>query len=288
MITVRQGLCNDCGICLSAVGGYCIERLDGLLEIDRVVCNECLRCVAICPRQVFALDGQPPSKAQEQPIGEADFLRLIRGRRSVKRYRARPIPREVLERIADASKYAPSMNKSISLLVVDDQALIRAIDAAALKWVRRWYGVLFGCRALTWFFSLFSEALPTVKKKMERDLFARRHVIKDNTQALIVVYGNRRIPVTESSGQYYLAIMTYYSHILGVGTTLMDSLKLTLNRVRRFREELGLPRGDSVLGVLSLGYPSERFVNLPEGIEIRVDWNRTAGTRRRRNGTGGR
>lgn len=273
MITIRQELCNNCGICLAAVGGYCIERLNGTLEIDRVVCNECMRCVSICPRQVFALDGQGPSVARKLQISEADFLQLIRTRRSVKTYKRKPIPPDILEKIADASKYAPSMNKSISVLVINKQALIREIDEEALKSVRRWYRMLFGSRVFTQFFSLFSSTLPTIKKKMERDLIGRKQVIKDNTQALILVYGNKRIPVTESSGQYYLAVMSYYAQILGVGTTLMDSLKLALNRSKRMRDQIGIPRSDSVLGVLSLGYPKERFVNVPEGIRIRIDWN---------------
>lgn len=273
MIGIRQELCNDCGICLTAVGGYCIECLDGALQIDRAVCNECARCVSICPKQVFVVDGQAPSKATKLRIGEADFLQLIRSRRSVKTYKATPIARDVLAKIADASKYAPSMNKSIAVLVIDEQALIREIDAEAMRFVRRWYRMLFGSRVVTWCLSLFSETLPTIKKKMERDLTVRRQVIKDHTQALILVYGNKRIPVTESSGQYYLAVMSYYAHILGVGTTLMDSLKLALNRGRRIRHRIGLPRRNSVLGVLSLGYPKERFVNIPEGIKIRIDWN---------------
>lgn len=273
MITIRQELCNDCGICLAAVGGYCIQRLDDALQIDRIVCNECMRCVCICPRQVFALDRHAPSRARKLQISEADFLQLVRSRRSVKTYKEKPIPRDVLEKIADASKYAPSMNKSIAVLVVDDQVLIRDIDGEAMKFVRRWYRILFANGVVTRFFALFSATLPAIKKKMERDLIVRKQVIKDNTQALILVYGNKRIPVTESSGQYYLAVMTYYAHILGVGTTLMDSLKLALNRSTSMRDRVGIPRGDSVLGVLSLGYPRERFVNVPEGIRIRIDWN---------------
>jgi len=273
MITIRQQICNDCGICLTAVGGYCIERVDGRLRIDQGICNECLRCVSICPKQVFELNDKEPSKATRLQVSEAGFLQLVRSRRSVKAYKETAIPRDILWKIAEVSKYAPSMNKKIAVVIIDDQTLIREVDAEAIKVIRRWYFVLFGNRLITRFFQLFSKTLPTIKKKMERDLVVRKRIIKDNTQALILVYGNKRIPVTESSGQHYLSVMGYYAHVLGVGTTLMDSLKLTLNRSKRMRNRLGIPAGESVLGVLSLGYAKERFVNVPEGIQINIDWN---------------
>lgn len=61
---------------------------------------------------------------------------------------------------------------------------------------------MFGSKLPMRFFEVSSDALPTVKKKMERDLLIRQRVVKDNTQALILVHGNKRVPVTESSGQY--------------------------------------------------------------------------------------
>ena len=273
MIGMRRELCNDCGICLAAVGGYCIDRVESGLQIDHAVCNECLRCVSICPRQVFTLNGVAPSLGKRLRITEADFLQLLRSRRSVKAYKDQPVPRDILEKIADASKYAPSMNKAIGVVIVDDPRLVQEVDAEAVQRVRRWYRMLFGSKLLYRFFRLFSDTLPVIRKKMERDLLRRNRIIKDNTQALILVCGNKRIPVTESSGQYYMSVMTYYAQILGVGTTLMNSLKLVLNRSKRIRREIGIPKGDSVLGVLSLGYARERFVNVPEGIKIHIGWN---------------
>ena len=65
-----------------------------------------------------------------------------------------------------------------------------------------------------------------------------------------------------------ITTMSLTAHSLGIGSTLMDSLKISVNMNRKLRRELGFLSSDRVLGVLALGYSAEKIMNIPQGYDI--------------------
>ena len=206
MITLDYKECTKCGICLTYLGGYCINEREGRLEIDYTVCNECQKCVAVCPSMAYMNNHTLPKRIKKPlPINEADFIDFLSRRRSIKHFKSKKISREVLKKLMVAASFAPTMNKNIEAVVIDDADIIQ----------------------------VFADTLPIIKRKMERDLVERGHIVKDNTQALILLLGKRRVPATENSAQYYLANMLLYCETIGLGSCLMDSLKFHSMPVNR-------------------------------------------------------
>jgi nitroreductase/NAD-dependent dihydropyrimidine dehydrogenase PreA subunit len=272
MISVDEALCSHCGACIRLMSGYCISESGGMPIFDLALCNLCQKCVAICPSRAIMVNRMRPEPISgELKLGPEELVSLFERRRSVKHFMDRPISRETLHRIVSVAKYAPNQNKNISILVVDDRLLLGEIDKGALAFVERYYRLLFSVGILAKCLSLFSKALPVIKRKMEHDLLLRKHVLKDNTQAILIAVGSRRVPVTEASAPYLLANMLYMAQALGVGGCLMDSLTLALRADRRLRRRLGIH--EDVLGVLALGYSNENIVNIPRGYEVELRWN---------------
>jgi nitroreductase/NAD-dependent dihydropyrimidine dehydrogenase PreA subunit len=278
MILYDKSRCTNCGICLRLRGGYCLEKKDDGIDIDYAVCNECQKCVAICPAKAFTNDGVPPVRI-EKPLafGGGDFMDLLRRRRSIRHFKDQKLPKELLGRIVEAACYAPTMNKAIEAVVIDDQALVGLLDSAALRFYNRAYGFLFGFRPLTAFMGLFSRTLPVVKKKMDHDLKVRKHIVKDKTQALILLIGDKKVPMTEISAQYDMANMILFCEASGLGSCLMDSLKIVLNNTRSLKNRLHIPRRFKILCVLAVGYPEEKILNLPEGPRMKTGFNMRSG-----------
>jgi NAD-dependent dihydropyrimidine dehydrogenase PreA subunit len=138
MIRFDNGKCLDCGVCLRYRGGYCLEKTDRGIAVDHAVCNDCGKCVALCPGQAFSLDGaQPVRIAAPLDVTGDDFMDLLRRRRSIRHFLAKKGPRELLGQIAEAAGYAPTMNKAIEAVVIDDSELIGFIDKIALRFITR-------------------------------------------------------------------------------------------------------------------------------------------------------
>lgn len=140
-------------------------------------------------------------------IGYDDLITLLKFRRSTKSFMRKDIPKDIIEKIVDSAKYAPNQNKNIDILIINDPQIIHTIDKNALRFVKRWYGIMFSFKPITGFISLFSKNLLVIKKKMARDLFIKQKVVKENTNVLLVAIGNPRNPVTEMSAQYLLGTM---------------------------------------------------------------------------------
>lgn len=275
MVTINLDDCKKCGVCIERFKNYCISSRDGNPAIDYSLCNECQKCIAICPHQAIFMNGQKPEKINEPlNITSSDLRELLARRRSIKKFKDTPIPKELMLDIADIANYAPNQNKNIHIVLIDDNEMIEQINDSALRYVRRLYRLLFSIKPVTYFCQLFSKSLDVIKKKMEYELFFNKRIIKENTKGMIILVGNPKVPVTESSAQYLLATMIIYAETLGVGTCLMDSFKISINGNKPIKKKMGIPKGYKVFGVLALGYPNEKIINKPQGYKMDVCWNK--------------
>ena len=275
MVLVDDKKCTRCGICLAEFEGYCMTNTEQLPSIDYAICNQCQKCIALCPQRAISMNHVAPEKiAGPDKISYDELISFLRLRRSTKRFLEKDIPRDIIEKIVSSAKYAPNQNKNIDILIIDDPGLIRTIDSYALKVVKNWYRFVFTFRPLTTFISLFTRSLPVIKKKMVRDLFSKKRIVKENANVLVVAVGNPRVPVTEMSAQYLLGTMILTAVSLDIGCTLMDSLKLSFNQNKAIKRKLGIRKPNKALGVLALGYSAEKIINVPQGYEVDLHWNR--------------
>jgi nitroreductase/NAD-dependent dihydropyrimidine dehydrogenase PreA subunit len=270
LIALDKNQCKRCGICINMMKGYCISEKDGFPIFDATLCNTCQKCVAICPSQAITVAGVHPDKIDAtRKVDPEQIYALFEKRRSTKHFTGEPVPKGILETIVSVAKFAPNQNKNLSVLVVDDKRLIAEIDQTAIAFVKTMYRILFGWKPVELFCQLFYKDIETLKRKMEYHSFQR--VMPENTQAILVVSGNKKIPVTERSAHYMLATMMVMAEALGIGNCLMDSIYVSLRTNRKLRKRLKIT-GD-VFGVLVLGYSGENIKNIPRGYEVNVRWN---------------
>ena len=281
MITIDKDRCNGCGTCLQRFAGYCLREEGGIPAIEYAVCNQCQKCVALCPRGAFLVNGVRPLKIKTHARLDADELeRFLEQRRSIKKFQDKPVPRAILERIAAAAAYAPNQNKNINLLIIDDTGLLRGIYDEARRATRLWHRIFFTPNPVALLARAFlgRRQYRLLQRKMEFSLRSDANTIKNRAAAVMAVYGNPRVPVTAPSAPFLLSTMLLMAQCLGVGSTLMDALKLAINFSPTLKKRLGVPRGHRIFGVLALGYPDEKIINIPQGYSVPVAWNRVGNT----------
>ncbi len=271
MISVDQNRCKKCGVCITRMKGYCISESEGFPVFDAALCNTCQKCVSICPYQAITVNGVHPTQiTSASALDKSKVFSLLERRRSIKKFRKTAIPTEELELILSCASFAPNQNKNLTVNVFSDAISIQEIQKSAAGFVKRFYRLLFGFPVLTLFVSLFMPGLKTIKKKMEYGL--DKDTLPENTQVVIVVSGDRRIPVTESSAHYVLAAMMFFAESTGIGSCLMDSVYLALRLDGKARKLLGIEK--DVLGAMVLGYSDDNIVNIPKGCEVPIKWKR--------------
>ena len=269
MITLDKNRCTKCGKCIKHMKNYCISEENGYPVFDYSLCNICQKCVAICPSQAIMVNGKHPDKLGEKHKITPDLLiPLFEQRRSIKLFQDKKISPDIIKQISVAAKYAPNQNKNLSVHAVTDPGLIGLLDKYAFRFTKTWYRLLFGFRPVIWFIKIFSRKLDVIKKKMEVSIKYKRRGIPENTQAVLIVTGNKRVPVTANSAPFMMASMMYMAEALGIGTCLNDALMITLRIYRKVRKVLNIK--EDIFCVMLLGYSAEKIVNIPRGYELKV------------------
>jgi ferredoxin len=110
---ILEKKCTGCGICQKECAADIIEMQNDKPFIARTMdCVECGHCIAVCPtgalQDPLAMRGDNrPYSFKDLPSSQSLQL-LFRSRRSIRKYKDKPLPREVLEKILDAGRYAPT------------------------------------------------------------------------------------------------------------------------------------------------------------------------------------
>ena len=112
--------CIKCGLCAALCPSKIIEMTDG--GVPRVEaareksCIRCGQCVAFCPKSCCFLDFQPVEERIAVDANLMPSLRsaetLLRSRRSIRSYREESLPKELMQRLLETARYAPSASNS--------------------------------------------------------------------------------------------------------------------------------------------------------------------------------
>jgi nitroreductase/Pyruvate/2-oxoacid:ferredoxin oxidoreductase delta subunit len=267
IIHIDHDKCTFCKQCINVCHDYCIG-VDGgnRIVINHALCDCCTQCLAVCPTQALDLPGSEVKLIDRTRLPQTEQLEeLFKARRSIREYQDKKIARELLERIVEIGRYAPTMDKTIRAIIVDDKGQIDTLEGFTQRYYKRMYTLFFKNRVVLGVIKCFFRSAEIIKSKMEhreRNLFG--------APAMVLLVGNRKNDyLSELSAQYYLYNMMLYAYSLGVGAILSDAGKIAFNSNREVYRLLGIPRGYRILGVLLLGYPKLKFKNKIEGLKVR-------------------
>lgn len=270
LIRVDLKKCKREGVCVEVcpLGILTLSDEDG----PRVVrgrarhCIACGHCVAACPHG--ALDNVRNPLASQAllprfPVVDAPTaMAFLRSRRSIRRYRQDPVPREQIAQVLDAARYAPSGHNSqgISYMVVDDRPALRHITTLVVEWMR---GLV--------------ASQPDMASRLHMPGIIKAHEngedrILRNAPALIVAFAPRDLvpaPVTTTLALEYLEL---YATTLRLGTCWAGYTQVCAQRFQPLVEFLRVPSDMVVTGMMMLGYPKFGYHRLPERNPLSVRW----------------
>lgn len=273
MIQPLPELCSGCGLCAKICHIGCIRLTDRKITIDSSLCSTCTQCIAVCPSQALTWNGTVPTKIDCDLLPKPDQIKeFLKERRSVRRFEPKPVDRELLRDIALMSKYAPTNNYGINVIIVDDADLIARLEAECIGFIGKTYRILYKHGLI---FNTMRKLTPAVNRldKIKTERVLKRGNIFQEAPALMVLVADPRIYHTELSCQYVLYNMALYAQSLGLGSCISGAGKMILSRNKPVKKLLNIPVHQQIVGILFLGYPAVRFQNKVEGIGPEIQWN---------------
>jgi nitroreductase/NAD-dependent dihydropyrimidine dehydrogenase PreA subunit len=290
-ITIDIDVCQKDGLCAMACtyGIFQQDEKGTTPKIDNVMLEKCYRCgqcVAICPHGAISHSHFPegtvnPIKLENLPSYD-QVLELMRSRRSKRLFKDTPVERDVLEKILEAARFAPSQhnNQSTEFVVIQDKEIIHKITRLTAEAIGKLAGYTKN---------------PIGRMMMRRALGRRRAAtifeLAPEMEGLVSLFKSgtdwilRKAPVlvlfcSDSAGDSFAGVnanialhnAALAAETVGLGCFYAGFVVTTAERDDRIAKLVSLPETHAINGALAMGYPRLKFKKWPERNSAKMTW----------------
>lgn len=328
VIKIDEDKCDGCGRCVKSCPIQLLMIFNKTCmhneRYDHFRCITCQNCEAVCPEKAIRIEGDyrvqrgywknnhlysggktrpallddrqdvPKDIPSENRLTETE--QIIYRRRSVRLYKKKQVPRELVERVLEAGRFAPSAgnNQPWKFIVIQEKAVIDEIDLLVKKFCRI---VMYATLPRQW----VTKQVPGDKKarskpwqKLVYQLLLRLRgpneldpralgginaIVSDpdyhtffHAPTLIILLADRRgIGSIDLDTGICGQNMVLAAHALGLGTCYV-SLIDGLQGFPRYRKKLGIAPPFEIVTSLTLGFPKGQVDNVVEREQLRVKW----------------
>ena len=255
IIGIDYDKCSSCGICIIT----CPRRLFKDEEGDSInyedpnsMCIRCGHCIARCPEGAVLFEEMGESfefeeiNKSEEIIAFEEMYKFFQVHRSIRRYKKRTIPKEVLQKVFNAMQWAPTGRnmRAETFIIISEKEQLIALSNAIQE-------VLTNDKAWGW---LYGERLANLAKEFEIPVYF-------DAPHLIIVSSQLSTPI---GIQNIANIITYgrlAAHSLGLGTCWNGWTQAGIELNPKIRKIAHI-RGKA-LGAFTIGYPDYTLYRTP-------------------------
>ncbi|MBC8570572.1 nitroreductase family protein [Zongyangia hominis] len=239
-VVIDTGRCIGCGLCGKVCAAHNIEinnQKAGTILEDCILCGQ---CAAVCPKEAISLVGcgtGQVEKTEDIRLNPEDVLNVIRFRRSIRSFREKEIPREVIEQILEAGRLTHTAKnmQDVSFVVLEKEK--DRIEQMAVK--------------------VFKAVKPVadVLSPMARNNQIDDHFFFFHAQSVIVILAKDK-----TNGILAAQNMEFVAEANGLGMLYSGFFTMAANASRKIKKAIGIPKGKRVAMTLVIGYPNMKFL----------------------------
>ena len=239
IIKVKKELCIGCRLCENdcPVNNICIK--DNKAVIKTQDCINCGHCVAICPKGAITMTGfdEPPIELKKQPtLNPDELLMALKARRSIRKFKDKEVPSEIIEQIIQAGRFTPSAKNEhdVSYIVLGEDK--GKYEEVAVKLFRRIKPIA----------GLFIKDAKEVK--VDDNFFFK------NAPIVIIVVAKNEI-----NGSLAASNMSLMAESFGLGVLYSGFFTRVVKYSSKLRKLLNIKSKNHVVTTLVIGYPNVKY-----------------------------
>jgi nitroreductase/NAD-dependent dihydropyrimidine dehydrogenase PreA subunit len=273
IIEINQETCNKCGICVEECPRRIITLPDDgfpqLLATAEASCNACGHCVAVCPGGSLSHRDSPLQispeiqgslKATPEQVGQ-----LLKSRRSARVFKKEPVPREIVTRLIEDARYAPTGHnlQEVEWLVIDNKKELERIEELGIEWMQ-WVIQNFPKMAAE---SNMEEKLE--RQKLKHDAFLR------GAPVLVITHASKAGSVSllgAIDSANALSFLDLAANSLGLSTCWAGYVYMMAITFPPVQDALALPEGHAAYGCVLVGYNKFNYHRIPVRRSPKIVW----------------
>ena len=248
--------CNGCRLCVKECSRrFFIDKSNNRIFFEDVdnTCSLCGHCIAVCPQNAIIYEdfGDEPFTFEgienlDTIIPYDNLYKFLRGHRSIRHYKKKEVPKDILKKVLDLMQYAPTGSnlRYEKYAVVSDREKLKSLSDMAMDTMlnklgmREQYEKAFEDRKKHYEIPLFNDAPHVIFVSSLLDM-----QLADHNIGIIITYGR-------------LAAQS-----LGLGTCWNGYIQIASQHNKKIMKLAGV-RGKRI-GAFTIGYPSITFKRAP-------------------------
>ena len=249
-------------------------------------CFRCAHCLSICPTDAINFEGaESPyffveAKNPENIITTEDFMKLVRSRKSIRRYLDKSVEKEKIESILEAMRYSPSasnrQNREFIVITNKDKIAELSKDVGSLMARAKRY-LKFKYLIAPFLTGVLKKRVLSKKTKFALDDFFERTKKGDDmiffkAPCVIILHSPIYSKMSPSDAGIAITHGMLAALSLGLGTCWIGFAHEYFSRTKEARKKWGIPSNHDVFGVFILGYPELEFLAGPPRRPLKVNW----------------
>lgn len=261
LFTINTKLCDKDGICAIECPAHVIKMTEaGPVPVANAqdFCIQCGHCVAICPKGAFSMAFLSPDQCmpiEKKLMLTADHTEhFLRSRRSIRRYKEKPVPRQIFERAVSIACCAPtgSNRQTVKWLIIDKRTDVQKIAGHVIDWMQ--YVV---------------ENHPKIAQMLNMEALIAQwdqgidRIARDAPQ-LVFAYASDEFGSGGADCHTALAYLELALPGLGLGSCWAGYVNYAVGQWPPLAKMLNFPEGHSCHGALMVGFPKFKYARAPK------------------------
>jgi nitroreductase/NAD-dependent dihydropyrimidine dehydrogenase PreA subunit len=281
-VSIDQDKCTACGVCVERCACFTEKAGEIIASADEDSCGLCGHCVSICPTGAITHSKMNMDNFIELDenikIKTDDFIQFIRRRRSHRRFLDKPIPREVLEKLVDVCRYAPTGSnvQNVEILILQDPQKIKKLADLTMESFDKAHEMLEQrAKAL----KDAGKELPDSMKysldvlRLRNKRMAGREPGRDmvfyKAPAVWIFHSPEATSAPKDNGVIASTTVALTAMTMGLESTYIGVFEMAAG-YHPIVKELNLPAGHKIFSVLIMGYPSWTYYRTVDRKPIKV------------------
>jgi nitroreductase len=228
-------------------------------------CISCGQCVTFCPQGAIEHSDFPdgsfhPLEPALLPT-EQQIMELLRTRRSMRALRDKPVEKEMLEKVIEGARLAPSARnrQGTRYIVVQDAALLRQITEQTIRWQKQ-------------IVETEPDPFPAFSRLVRAFEEHGEDQILHGAPVLLVFYADRANEFAEASANLALENAALVCQGIGLAGFYAGYMVDACQHDDAIPRLLAIPADHVIYGALALGYPKLKFKSRMERQPANVTW----------------
>ncbi len=261
--------CNKDGVCAAV----CPQRIINIDkeskfpifdESKKDSCIECGHCLSFCSRGALTLNGVAPEQCskitEENTPSKEMVVQLLQSRRSIRKFKDKPIEQNVLKELMDTVNYAPTgrNEQEISWRIVNDKEKVRELAGCVVEWLRK-------VVQIDKDFAGYYQGLINAWEKGYDNLLR-------DAPALVVAVAPKDAQIGVEDGATAISYLELAAPSFGLGTCWAGYFYFASNSSREIKKLLSISQEEKCVGAAMIGYPKFKNCRIPKRKPINIQW----------------